>query len=45
MNAKTKISIAIVVSVIGFILAVALGMSATFEPPATYKDASQLVLP
>ncbi|MCY4091417.1 MAG: hypothetical protein OXF62_11415 [Caldilineaceae bacterium] len=45
MNAKTKISIAIVVSVIGFILAVALGMSAAFEPPAAYKDASQLVLP
>lgn len=34
MNAKTKVSIAIVVSVIGFLLFLALGMATTFEPPA-----------
>lgn len=45
MNAKTKVSIAIVVSVIGFLLFVVLSMATTFEPPAAYKDAGQLVLP
>ena len=34
MNAKTKLSIAVVVSVIGFLLFVALGMATAFEPPA-----------
>jgi len=43
MNAKTKISIAIVVSVIGFLLFVALGMATTFAPPT--KPAARACAP
>lgn len=43
MNAKTKLSIAIFVSVIGFLLFVALGMATTFEPPA--RPAAQACAP
>lgn len=39
MSAKIKVSIAIVVSVIGFLLFIGLGMAITFEPPTAIHAA------